>query len=270
MRKALVDPLISLYAWFNRRKAFELPVLQSLFVHSYFFYKSHFEDPFSQLIAARPPLFTRGHLLDVGANIGYTTVVFASALKSGDKIFAFEPEKRNFDRLVENIDRFGVRDRVVANSVAVGAQDGTVDIWFNEIHPGDHRTVTGAFRDRIRRGDSVRPVPMVSIDSFVESKGIANQIGFIKVDVQGYETEVCRGMERTLAANPSAIVAVEYAPGPMTELGFKALDLIDFFVERGFNLYDLQRGGKLKLLPRGQVQVEADGWINLLCSREQL
>src|SRR4030088_1312012 len=100
MRKALVDPLISLYAWLNRSKAFEVPVLRSLFVHSYFFYKRRFEDPFSQLISIRPGLFTRGHLLDVGANIGYTAVIFASALKPGDKVFAFEPEKKNFDRLV--------------------------------------------------------------------------------------------------------------------------------------------------------------------------
>src|SRR5712692_4520252 len=107
MRNSLVDPLISLYAWLNRRKAFELPAIQSLFVHTYFFYKKHFEDPFSQLILAHPGLFTRGHLLDVGANIGYTTVVFASALKSGDKVFAFEPERMNFDRLVENLARFG-------------------------------------------------------------------------------------------------------------------------------------------------------------------
>ncbi len=270
MQRALTDPLISVYAWLNRRKVFDVPLLQSLFVRSYFFYKSHFEDPFLHLIAARPQLFTRGHLLDIGANIGYTAVIFARSLGAGDRVFAFEPEKRNFHRLVENLARFGVGDRVIANFLAVGAVNGTVDLWLNELHPGDHRIVTGAFRERIQSGNSVSPVPMVTIDSFVQSNQISNHIGFIKIDVQGFETEVCRGMEQTLLLNPRAVVAIEYAPGPMTELGFRAQELMDFFVERGFHLYELERRGRVRMVAANQVQVEAGGWITLLCSREQL
>jgi len=129
--------------------------------------------------------------------------------------------------------------------------------------------VTGAFRNKIQRGDTVQSVPMVSIDSFVELNHLSNEIGFIKIDVQGYETEVCCGMERTLATSPRAVVAIEYAPGSMVELGFRPQALTDFFLERGFNLYELRRRG-LRALPVGQIQVRADEWINLLCSREQL
>jgi len=270
MRQVFVEPLISIYSWLNNWKAFRLPIVRSLFVHSYFFYKTRFEDPFAQLISTRPELFTRGHLLDIGANIGYTAVVFASALKGGDKVFAFEPERENFDRLVENLKRFGVKDQVVASCVAVGAEVGSVDIWVNRHHPGDHRTVTAAFRSRIEEQSSIRKVPIVSVDSFVTSKHLLNQIGFIKIDIQGYELEACRGMEKTLAANPRATVAVEYAPHQMVELGFSPSALIDFFIERGFNIYELQRGGRLKSLSRGDLSVETDSWTNLLCSREQL
>jgi FkbM family methyltransferase len=245
-------------------------VIHSLSLRSYFFYKRHFEDPFARLTSARPELFTRGHLLDVGANIGYTAVVFASAIRPGDKVFAFEPEIENFKRLTENLGRFGVANRVVAHAVAVGADDGMVDIWLNQNHPGDHRTVTNAFRERIGQDNSIRTVPMVSIDSFVDSNQISRQIGFIKIDVQGYETQVCYGMQRTLESNPRATVAVEYAPSSMAELGIAASTLVDFFVQRSFNVYELLRNGKLKLLTSGQVKVGADEWINLLCSREQL
>lgn len=270
MRKALIDLLISLYGSLNRRGLFETTLLRSLFVHSYFFYKRHFEDPFYQLTLRQPELFRRGHLLDIGANIGYTAIVFAGALKVEHKVFAFEPEQLNFNRLEENLSRFGVTDRVVANCVAVGARDGSIDLWLNETHPGDHRTVTGSFRNRIQPEDVVRSVPVVSIDSFVEAKQIANRIGFIKVDVQGYEAEVCRGMERTLAINPRAVVAVEYAPGSMAELGFGADRLIDFFVARRFNLFVLESGGRLRAVRGGEIELEPDEWINLLCSREQL
>jgi len=270
MRRVLINQLISLYAWLRKRQAFELPLLHSLSRHSYFFYKRYFEDPFARLTTLRRELFTRGHLLDIGANVGYTAVVFASAIKPGDRVFAFEPEAENFRRLAENLKKFGVSDRVVASSVAVGAQDGVADIWLNQNHPGDHRIVTDEFREKIQKTNSICSVPMVSIDSFVDSNHISKQIGFIKIDVQGYETQVCYGMQRTLENNPRATVAIEYAPGSMAELGIATSSLAGFFLERGFNLYELRRSGKLKMLSQGDLKVELDGWINLLCSREAL
>ena len=155
MRRTLVNPLISLYSWLSKRQAFELPILHSLSRHSYFFYKRHFEDPFAHLTTLRRELFTRGHLLDIGANIGYTAVVFASAIGPGDRVFAFEPEAENFRRLAKNLKKFGVSDRVVASSVAVGSQDGVADIWLNQNHPGDHRIVTDEFREKIQKANSI-------------------------------------------------------------------------------------------------------------------
>jgi hypothetical protein len=154
--------------------------------------------------------------------------------------------------------------------MAVGARDGAIDLWLNENHPGDHRTVTDAFRGRVGQSNLLRTVPMVSIDSFVESNQISKRVGFIKIDVQGYETEVCQGMQQTLQDNPRATVAVEYGPGSMAELGIAPSTLIDFFVERGFHLYELRRNGRLEMLTGGLVDVGADGWTNLVCSREQL
>jgi hypothetical protein len=145
-----------------------------------------------------------------------------------------------------------------------------VDIWFNEHHPGDHRTVTNTFRGRISQDKFIRTVPMISIDSFVDSNQISKQVGFIKIDVQGYETQVCYGMQQTLEDNPLATVAVEYSPSSMAELGIAASSLIDFFVQRGFNVYELPRSGKLKILTADQIKVGEDEWINLLCSRAQL
>src|SRR5262249_24320998 len=126
------------------------------------------------------------------------------------------------------------------------------------------------FRSRIEEQSSIRKVPIVSVDSFVTSKHLLNQIGFIKIDIKVYELEACRGMEKTLAANPRARELVENATHRTADSGFSPSALIDFFIERGFNIYELPRGGRLKSLSRGDLSVEADSWTNLLCSREQL
>src|SRR5436305_14886932 len=62
-------------------------------------YKRHMEDPFYHLTQRHPELFTGGHIIDAGANIGYTATVFAAALDGGFTVLAFEPSSENFNRL---------------------------------------------------------------------------------------------------------------------------------------------------------------------------
>ena len=77
-------------------------------------------------------------------------------------------------------------------------ENGTLRLWLNPRHHGDHRIATDALV-----GDTVE-VPVVAIDSFVERENI-HPVRFIKIDVQGYEPAVCEGMGRVLAANPECV-----------------------------------------------------------------
>src|SRR3954462_8183767 len=62
-------------------------------------YKRHFEDPFYNLAQRHPELFKGGHIIDAGAKIGSTAALFAWAIDSGFKVWAFEPSADNFSRL---------------------------------------------------------------------------------------------------------------------------------------------------------------------------
>src|SRR5207249_239530 len=130
------------------------------FVRTYFAYQ-RLGDPFAALTRRQPDLFRGGHVLDVGANIGYTASVFARALAPGFKVFAFEPERQNFERLVRTMRRRGLADRVEAVHAAVGASEGTVGLWRDVRHHAGHRITTDAFR----AGRGVAPsdtVPLLS------------------------------------------------------------------------------------------------------------
>jgi FkbM family methyltransferase len=205
------------YALARRAGVVDKPWFEAVFTRSYFLYKRWLEDPFHGLARRSPELFHSGHVIDVGANIGYDAMVFADAVDPGFRVLALEPEARNFAMLERAIARRGLAARVTALRLAVGAADGTADLWRNLDHHGDHRVATEAFR-RAHPTASTQTVPMRSLDSLAETD-LPGPIAFVKIDVQGYELAVCQGMRRVLAENARLAVAFEYAPEAMREMG---------------------------------------------------
>jgi len=228
------------YALARRAGLIDKPWFEPLFTKSYFLYKRWLEDPFHGLARRSPELFHSGHVIDVGANIGYDTMVFADAVGPGFRVLALEPEARNFAMLERAIARRGVAARVTALRVAVGAADGVADLWRNVDHHGDHRVATAAFR-RAHPTAKTDVVPMRCLDSLAETD-LRGPIAFVKIDVQGYELAVCQGMRRILAESSRLAVAFEYAPEGMHELGQDPAALLDLFA--GFRLHRLDRSGR--------------------------
>ena len=86
LRRSVIHGLLSVYGFANRRGLLNTSLAQEAFARSYFLYKRAVEDPFAALLRRRPELFRGGHVLDVGANIGYTAAVFASGLSPGCRV----------------------------------------------------------------------------------------------------------------------------------------------------------------------------------------
>ena len=270
LRGLVVEGLHSAYGLVNRLGVLDNAVLGDLFVRAYFAYK-RLGDPFAALVRRRPDLFRTGHILDVGANTGYTASVFARGLAPGFRVFAFEHERQNFERLVRTMRRLGLADRVEAVHAAVGAADGTVGLWRDVRHPAGHRITTDAFR--AGRGVTASDtVPLRSLDGFVRERGIAGAVGFVKIDVEGYEPPVCEGMAATVAANPRLVAAVEYSPWAMNQMGFRPELVVDFFQTRGFVIHVLHENGDLEVFDARRPERHLAGrlYVDLLCARERL
>src|SRR5437588_7113475 len=154
-----------------------------LFVSSYNAYKRYIEDPFHGLIEKHPELFRKGHILDVGANIGYTSTLFARAIDPAYRVYAFEPEESNYSYLTRCAARREHGGRIIPVRSAVGSTDGTVSLWRNERHHGDHRILTGKLEETTAPSEAVS-VPITTIDTFVRKYGRPCPISFIKIDVQ--------------------------------------------------------------------------------------
>jgi FkbM family methyltransferase len=232
--------LLSAYRGIQGTGLFEYAVFERVLSHAYFVYKKHVEDSYARLADEHPGLFKGGHVLDVGANIGYTASIFASVMSPGRCVFAFEPEAKNFRMLRKYVAAHHLENTVSPIHAAVGSADGSVALWYNPVHLGDHRVMTDSFKGEGQNARSEQ-VPLFSIDSFMARELPGEPVSFIKIDVQGYEPEVCQGMSRTLANNPDATIGIEYAPEGIRTLGFSPAELTDFFKDRGYKLYLLTR-----------------------------
>ena len=139
---------------------------------------------------------------------------------------------------------------------AVGDRDGVCSLKINPHHPGDHQVVDG------RGGEGTVEVPMVSLDSYLSWNGADRRVAFIKIDVQGHEAAVCRGMENLLASQPSISVSFEYS-------GHSSDDVVQFFAARDFKMSIVKRNGFLVELSPAALSdaVAKRGYCDILAQK---
>jgi FkbM family methyltransferase len=149
-------------------------------------------------------------LIDVGANIGTTTIEVLRR-RPGVSAVAFEPDPRNFQLLRLNLIANRFDRRVVAHRLALGQTDATLSFELSASNYGDHRVrlpgsgVPGGFDEQARETITV---PGARLDDIA---GLAvGPSTLVFIDVQGFEGHVLAGAHRTLAARPA--VAFEFWP----------------------------------------------------------
>jgi FkbM family methyltransferase len=147
-------------------------------------------------------------LYDVGANIGLITLVTALHPSGASvRIHSFEPEPGNCAHLRRNLELNGLVDRVQAHALALGADKGEAVLHVRGAEgEGRHSIVT----DKGSSG-SIR-VPLTTADEFARSVGDPPDI--VKIDVEGAEGRVLRGMESLLqSGRPRELLLEIHAKG---------------------------------------------------------
>jgi FkbM family methyltransferase len=146
--------------------------------------------------------------VDVGANIGFFTVVLAEACGASGRVVAYEPEPANFAALAANADRARTRGRTVETMRAAVSDSAGVLTLVRGAESTLHQTVAGPAPDG--EGEAV---PCVRLDDDLPARGVHGPIKLMKVDVEGHEVEVVRGAERTIRSGRLSAMVVEVTPG---------------------------------------------------------
>ncbi len=132
--------------------------------------------------------------VDAGANVGSYTLLAAS---TGASCVSFEPLPATYQKLLANIGLNGWLSRVEAMNAGLGSARGEIRFTVDE----DTANHVAYPDDRGRTA----PVPVVTLDETLAGK----RPTLIKIDVEGYETEVIRGARQILAARGPLALIVE-------------------------------------------------------------
>jgi len=152
--------------------------------------------------------------VDVGANIGCHTLTLARAVGATGRVHALEPDPRNF-RLLERAVREAGLTQVRLHQAAASDRAGQMTLYLAAANRGDHRLVA-AEEARERVVVAARP-----LDDLLASEP---RVDFLKIDVQGSEVVVLRGLRETLARNPGLTMLCELSPDLLLRAGVGAED----------------------------------------------
>lgn len=140
--------------------------------------------------------------LDVGANHGYYTLLMADGVGGGGRVMAFEPNPR-LARLVErSLAVNGYGDRVEIRQMLLGDDVGAPGPL---VIPRSHAMNASVYRQPVA-DDEVVEVESTTVDRATEGWP---GVDFLKIDVEGAEEMVWRGMRRTVADNPGITIVME-------------------------------------------------------------
>lgn len=173
--------------------------------------------------------------IDLGANIGYFTVLLAHLVGPEGQVIAFEPESENFALLEQNVATNGYAN-VDLRRQAVADRSGLTFLYRNPTNPGDHRIVAGNRTE----GEEVEVVALD--DAAGPEFGL---VRWIKMDVQGAELAALRGMRRLIESCPSLTIVTEVYPRALHEFGDDPAEL-SWLVDAGFSVSELLRDGSLR------------------------
>jgi FkbM family methyltransferase len=155
-------------------------------------------------------------VIDVGANLGAYTVLFARWVGPGGRVIAFEPAPDSRAGLERQLSLNDPPAQVIVRSEAVAASSGTRSFHADGMH-GDNRLLPDADRGGIQ-------VPATSLDEFCAREGIEPDL--IKIDVEGAELDVLRGARRTIARRgPALALFVELHPSTWPRAGVTRADV---------------------------------------------
>lgn len=187
--------------------------------------------------------------IDVGANIGFYTVLLSKSITMG-KVLAIEPNEIAHKRLLQNIARNHCTDRVITFDGMAGSKEEAKTIYFLEgmeeytsvVAPNDQLTDSAI---------TCRQVKQTTIDTLVARYSL--DPAFIKVDVEGYEFEVLTGALQTIRRSRPVILC-ELNDEMLRKHGSSASAIVELLRSNGYRTVDpvfpsLEPG----IRPRGDV-----------------
>ncbi|MFH5923539.1 FkbM family methyltransferase [Roseomonas xinghualingensis] len=210
-------------------------------------------------VSVMQALLQEGDLaVDVGANIGLTVLPAAQRVGPEGHVIAIEPASRVGRLLQRSLGLNGLSERVTLHLCAAGEAAGTAQLHLAAI------TGHSSLLD-LPEAAGAEEVAVRTVDELVEP---GRRVRLAKIDAEGFEPQVWRGMRRVIAESPELAVLVEFGPEHLRRAGLSVEEWLAEFHAPGFTAYEIDEvTGQLRPL-RPMAELNAVFSLNLLLLRQ--
>ena len=177
-----------------------------------------------ELELCRKYVSRRSTVIDIGANIGLHSIYFANLAQEGC-VLALEPNLDTFDLLRRNVDG---KTNIVPLNLAISDSGGVVEFF----HASDsaYSSLMDTKRTTIAK---TAKVPCMTVDDLVAALKIAN-VDLVKIDVEGFEYDVLKGMTKTISAFHPVIFCEIYKGTGSNQVPDET---VSFLLNRGYKAF---------------------------------
>ncbi len=171
-------------------------------------------------------------VVDVGAHIGYFTLLAARRVGPTGRVYAFEPVPYNYNLLVKNIALNGY-ENIVPVQKAVSDKVGTATFY---IHP--NQVGHSFYPETLGRSKTAITVETTTLDQFFSEQGWP-PVQMVKMDIEGAEPAALEGMAKVMQKAGTFRLIFEYIPRILLRAGLEPRQFLDRVNELGFTMQNI-------------------------------
>lgn len=187
--------------------------------------------------------------IDVGANIGFFTCHLARLVGPKGRVFAFEPDVENAQRLRDNVILNGYEGIVDIHLIALSSYSGSSTFYKST---GGHSGWGSLIKYADIRTEE-RVVQTETLDRFCAALP-PGQVDLLKVDIEGLEFEFLVGANKMFEERRFENVLIEFNGPRLAEHGHSLDELLNYFTQRHYLVSDADHVANLdRVRAKGEV-----------------
>jgi FkbM family methyltransferase len=182
--------------------------------------------------------------VDVGANVGNTTLAAATAVGKSGHVYSFEAHPRTYKYLLRSIHcNEGLISRITTKNVALGEKNG--EVFFTDLQNDDINKVAKSGKVKVKL-------------ETLDEQDFKQNIDVLKIDVEGYEYFVLQGAKKTL--QKTEVLIFESFIENYKTFNVKLEDIFSYLKSLGFSLYTVD-GGNLSEITKNHLSLSCEDLI---------
>ena len=204
-------------------------------------------------------------VIDIGAHVGYYTLLMAQLVGENGKVYSFEPDPVNFQLLKKSVEINGF-ENVVLIQKAVSNITDKVKLFLGD----DDSAINRIYDAKLGDAKESIDVESVTIDEYFKEND--ELVNFIKIDSEGSEIKIINGMKQFLSRNQELVMMTEFFPFLIKKSGDEPNQYLKSLEKSGFSLYNIldknEKTNKINSENFLESGINSEYCTNLLCIKQ--